>query len=269
MRKIITSVLFCILPLYGMQEKPWFGDIYRFYWENSYSYSYFDKLADSVAGFRVPSNNHLVTTSIESSVSPQWNCDLELELAATPRQHFGFRSIALQARYLWADDILGDLVSCATGMSIRVASGVSLADISSPHHGNVDFQWTCAVGKEWVLSPRVIMRIWANGLVGVANRGSPWVGGVGGVAANVDDIHKAFITLRGAHGYGITTQIDVDTFAGYGGVRYRFLDIVLCYSCKCDLYGYLSVAYVRRLFAGSYPAQTNQFTVTYLFPFSF
>lgn len=268
-RKLLRfALLGSIFPLFGLQISPWFGDIYRFYWDSRYSYSYFDRLADSDQN--VPSSNQVFTNSLEVSCAPQWSIDVDLELAQTPRQNFGYRSFAFQIRYLLLDDILGDLVTCTTSLSFRLPSGISLGDISSPHHGNIDFQGMFSLGKEFEITSYTKMRIWGSFLAGISNNtASPWVGGHGVFAVNYEGYSKFFVILDGRHGYGRNTTVDVRSFRGYGNVRYRFLDLTLMYSYKTDYWGSFSVAYKRRLLAGRAPSQIDQVFVNYSLPFSF
>ena len=267
MRKIFFFLLLSFSPLYSLQMAPWFGDIYRFYWDSNYYFSHFRRVSGLQT--RYPSVNHLLKNSLEVSIFPQWNIDTEFELADTPRQSFGFRSFAFQARYLWADDILGDTLSCTSAVSARVSSGKALRDISSPHHGNIETEIILSIGKEHELNSLLLMRVWANGLVGIANRGDPWLGGNGAIAFNYNDRHKCFFLLSGKHGYGRQEVPDPTNFRGYGRVRYRYLDATLSYSLKTDFWGTFSISYIRRIFARSCPGSVNGFSLNYLLAFSF
>jgi hypothetical protein len=193
---------------------------------------------------------------------------MDLQFADTSAVPFNFRTIALQGRYLWMDDIVGDPISLTTGGSVRVTATSSLKDVSCPSHGNVDFEANFSLGKEWDASDQWRFRTWFFGALGHANRGSPWVRATAAIETNVKDIHKWAVFVDGINGYGRRTHIDVDHFFGYARIREKAIDLRFRYGCGTGVWGTIRLEYIRRVLSKSAPERTNTFVLSYLLPFS-
>ncbi len=256
------------LGLFSLEKQPWFSDVYEFHLLSSYTYSEFNQV-DKETKPNTSSRDHLVDFGIETSPSAQWSIDGELSFVDTTRQAFSFQSSAVQARYLWLDDIVGDFLSLTTGVSMRLTSRRSLRDISCLYHGTGEFTLHTSFGKELDHGRFSRYRLWGFGLVGFSTSGSPWFRGVGSVEGNHYDLHKWALFLEGGHGYGKKMVVDPNHFFGYGKIRYKFLDLGVRYGYKIGVMGTVRFEYTRRLLAGAYPKNVNFFTASYLLPFSF
>jgi hypothetical protein len=269
MKKWFFSLL--LLPLtsfWGIEMQPWLGDVYEFHFLGSYAYSWFH----SVQGSRPPFNqffqSNLVYFGLDFSPSPVWSIDMDLQFADTSQMSFNFRTAAVQARYLWLDDIVGDPISLTTGVSVRATGTSSLKDVSCPSHGNVDFEANFSLGKEFDASDSWRFRTWAFGAVGQANRGSPWVRATIALETNIKDRHKWAIFADGINGYGRHTHINVDHFFGYAKVREKAIDLRVRYGCKIGVWGTIRLEYAHRVLAKVAPQRVNTFMLSYLLPFS-
>ena len=127
---------------------------------------------------------------------------VEVEFADTPRQSFGWRSVALQGRYLWLNDVEGDPYSLISALNVREVSGHSVRDVSSPYHYYLNFEFNSAIGKEWSKEGLWTMHTYALGAIGMANRGSPWLRGMGAWEANIQDRHRFLLDIEGYFGLG-------------------------------------------------------------------
>ncbi|MES2273792.1 MAG: hypothetical protein V4487_06335, partial [Chlamydiota bacterium] len=116
------ALLALLLPLVGcaLEVQPWFGDVYEFHFLGSYAYSRFNSVSNGVPQLTQPFQSNVAYFGLDFSPSPEWSIDTDLQFADTTQQSFNFRTVALQARYLWLDDIVGDPVSLTTGANIRV-----------------------------------------------------------------------------------------------------------------------------------------------------
>ncbi len=262
---------FILLPfsLFGLEVQPWFGDVYEFDFLGGYAYSRYPQVEGANPGLTSPSNDHLLFSDLEFSFSPVWSADVDIEFVETPRQSFGFRSFGMQIRYLWLDDIIGDPISLATGLSARIVSTTSLHDVSCPYHGNVDVELNVSLGKEFDNFQFWRFRVWGYGALGMSNRGSPWLRGIAAFEGNWDDQHKWGIFMVGSHGYGREQTIDVNHFFGYGRIRQKSLDLGVRYGYRFGVWGTLRVEYIRRVMAKLCPERVNTFVISYLLPFSF
>lgn len=267
----MRKIFFLLLPLmaFSLEKQPWLSDVYEFHFLGGYAYSRFNKVEGAVDQLTSPFNVHLLFGGLDFSFSPEWSIDADVEFSDTTRTSFGFRSFAIQGRYLWLDDIIGDWISLTTGGSIRVTSPTFLKDVSCPSHGNVDMEANISIGKEFDSLQFWRFRLWGFGVIGIANRGSPWIRGGAFVEANLDDTHKWALFLLGSHGYGRKRTINIADFRGYGRIRQKNIDIGIRYGYRMSVWGTLRGEYMRRVKASLYPENVNTFVISYLLPFSF
>ena len=263
--------LFALIPLAGaaIEVQPWFGDCLEFHFLGSYAYSYFNRVQGGVPQLTSTFQSNVVYAGLDFSPTPEWSIDTDLQLADTTQQNFNFRTIALQARYLWLDDIVGDRISLATGGSARFTNTDSLRDVSCPSHANFDFELNFALGKEFDVSDYWAWRLWGFGAVGHSNKGSPWVRAIVALETNYDDRHKLALLAEGSNGYGRHTTVFIDDFDGYAKIRQKSIDLGVRYGYRIGVWGTLRLEYMRRVLAKSCPSQVNSFIFSYLLPFSF
>lgn len=266
----MKKLLLLLLPFLGsaLEVQPWFGDCLEFHFLGSYAYSFFDKVQEGVPKLNYTFQSNVAYLGLDFSPTPEWSVDAELQLADTSKQNFNFRSFAAQARYLWLDDIIGDKMSLATGVSARFTNTDSLHDISCPYHANCDLELNFAFGKEFDFSDAWAWRFWGFGAVGHANKGSPWVRGIFSIETNYDDRHKFAIFAGAVNGYGRYTTVSIDHFDGYAKIRQKSIDLGFRYGYRIGVYGTLRFTYERRVLAKSCPQEVNAFVFSYLLPFS-
>jgi len=270
MRKILLLIcIFFIGTSFALERAPWFGDVFEFHFLSKYTYYYFTKVDAAIVQPDSSSNNHLVHFNMSFSPSLQWSIDSDLEFIQTPRQNFGFRSVAFQTRYLFKDDILGDPLSIALGGNFRIVSSDSLKDVSTLYHADADFEMNLAFGKEFSRMDFWRFRFWFYGAVGVANKGSPWLRGNFALEGNLNEARKWSLFVDAMHGYGKREFVDVFNFDGYAKIRERNIDLGFRYGYRLSVWGTLSFEYKRRVLAKRCPENVNFFSVSYLVPFSF
>jgi hypothetical protein len=262
--------LLALFPLFAsaLEVQPWFGDCLEFHLLSSYAYSYFEKVQNGVPQLNYTFHSNVGYIDLDFSPTPEWSIDADFQVAATSKEQFNFRSTALQARYLWLDDIVGDPVSFTTGISGRFTNTASLRDVSCPYHGHFDFEFNFALGKEFDVSDSLAWRAWCYGAVGQANRGSPWVRAIAALESNYEDKHKFGVFAEGSNGYGRHIHVLIDDFYGYAKIRQKSIDIGARYGYRVGVWGTLRFEYVRRVLAKSCPSQVNSFIFSYLLPFS-
>ncbi len=262
--------LFLLLPLslFGLEIEPWFCDTWEFTFTPSYTYGRFHTVQNGHPQLNKPFNENLLTFDLEVSPSPNWDLDADVEFADTTVQSMGLRSGALQARYLWLDDVMGDAVSLTTGISARGVSSRSLKDISSPYHFHTNFEVNTSIGREWAQEFDWHVRLYGFGALGMANSGYPWVRGSVMFEGNVHDSHRFGIFAESYVGFGNQEQVHTNRFNGYADIRHRNIDAGLKYTYAFEIWGQLSFAYTRRLYARSFPENVNFFTISYMLPFS-
>jgi hypothetical protein len=255
--------------VFALEEQPWFGDVYQCHFLGSYAFSRFNSVQNGVPQLTKPFNANQLYFGLDFCPSPIWSIDTDLQFADTTAMSFNFRSLALQGRYLWLDDIIGDPISFVTGANIRFTSSKALRDLSCPSHGNVDFELNFALGKEWEASGNWLMRVWGYGAVGHANRGAPWVRALVSLETNIEDVHKIALYAEGVNGYGRHVHVDTEHFYGYARIREKVIDVGIRYGYRMGVYGTLRFEYIRRVLAKSAPQRVNTGSISYLLPFSF
>jgi len=260
-----------LLPIFGvaLEMQPWFGEVYEFHFLSAYSYSRFSKVQSGVPQLKRPFNVNLFYFDLDFSPTPQWDIDTDVQFADTTQQSFNFRTAAIQARYLWLDDIVGDRVSFCTGASLRFTPSYALHDISCPSRTNLDCELNFSIGKEIELREYWLLRVWGFGAVGQGIYGSPWVRGTVAVETNIEEKHKLSFYADGNNGYGRHTHVRTDHFDGYGKIRTKSIDVGLRYGYQIGVWGTVRAEYVRRVLAKAASAQVNTVILSYFFPFSF
>lgn len=248
---------------------PWLGDVYEFHFEGSYAYSYFDKVADAKPSYHHPFHVNLLYFDLDFVPSSQWSIDMDIQFAESTKQAFNFRTAAIQGRYAWLDDVIGDPISLTTSANIRFTPTYALHDVSCPSYGNADFELNLSLGKELASQGSWLFRTWFLGAVGHANRGSPWLKGLFALETHIADRHTWSLLAEGLSGYGRETHIDVDHFDGYARVRNKSIDVALRYGYRMGVWGTIRFEYIRRFLAKACPEQVNTGVISYRVPFSF
>jgi len=272
--KLIKNILFFLIiyiPTLGfsLESKPWFGDIYQFIWKTQYAYSHFSTANGSLKPLERSYNDNLLCSDLELSYNPQWDVDVDIEFIDTPIQSFSFSSTALQLRYLLMDDVVGDAVSLVLGGGARYVSSRSLKDISIMYHGNMNFEASLSIGKEFNSFQMWDCRLWGYGALGLANRGSLWLKGQFFAEGNILDKHYFTLGSLFLRSYGNKKYLDEDNFNGYGKIRQKSLDVLLRYGLKMSVWGTLYFEYKRRVIAKVCPSNVNTYSIIYKLPFSF
>lgn len=266
----LRIIFFCVLgTVSALDVKPWLGNVAECELQTAFTYSRYDKVQGATPQLKSTSNDKLIRLDLGMSILSSCDVQLEAEFADTPRQSWGMRSVALQARALWLNDIAGDPCSVVTSFNIRGVSGHSLHDVSSPYHAQVNFELNSSVGKEWSRKGVWTMRTFGLAGVGMANRGFPWLRGIGGWEANWQDTHRLGLFIHGYFGLGDKRRVNIEHFNGWAQFAHRSIDLCTAYAYQFGVWGTLSVQYAYRIFAKTFPERVNFFTICYCLPFSF
>jgi hypothetical protein len=253
----------------ALEQQPWFGSVYEFHFLGEYSYSQFDRVASGFPQLTKPAHSKVVSWGLDFTLAPEWAVDADLQFADTTQMNFNFRSAALQGRYLWFDDLVGDPISLSTGGNFRVTADESLRDISCYSRSNLDFEMNLSLGKEFEANPALLFRLWAFTAIGQGIVGSPWVRAIAAIETNIAEQHMLGIFAKGVDGFGGRRTVSIDHFNGYGKIRYKSVDVALRYGYRLGVWGSLRAEYAHRFLSKAYPENTNTWSISYLLPFSF
>lgn len=259
-----------LLPIsvFSLDVSPWLGQQWECHLIPAYTYSRYTHVQDASPQLDSPSNDQLISADFGMAFTPTAAFDMDIEFVNTPRQKWGYRSLAMQGRYLWSDDISGDAVSLTTGLSARAVSSHSLEDVSCPYHAHANFELSGALGKEWDRGDFWIVRTFGFGALGMANRGAPWARFLLSIEGNNNNQHRFGVFAGGYFGFGSKETVDVKNFHGYANIHHQSIDVGARYSYVFDIWGYLNFTYAYRPYAQSFPENVNFFTLSYNLPFS-
>ncbi len=256
-------------PLLAFEEKPWLGDFLEFFLDSSFSYYRFRHVQGAIQQPSIPSNNYLFSLDLGLCPFDGWEAAIEAELAKTPRQKFGRRSVGIQVRTRWMNDIMGDPLSVTTGLSIRQVSSQSVHDISSPYAAPWNFEAHTAFGKEWSQGAFWYMRWYGMAALGQGSRGSPWTRGRLAFEMNRENHHQIELFADGYWGFGRRRDVDINRFDGWGKYDHSSADLGFSYRYVTNIWGYFWIEYAHRVYARSYPESQNSIQIGYHLPFSF
>jgi len=197
------------------------------------------------------------------------NFELEAELFFTHTKHRspGFSYAAETIRYQFLDDVLGDSVSAAVGVTFSQVTTQSLNDVTFIHHGKFEGVFFLTVGKELsTLWTRWCQRAFGVAGMGIASRGWPWVQGSAYYEWAAPEGHIAGVGATAACGFG-KHNVHLHHFRGYGEVKYRELNLQGYYSYAFDRGNSLKGLVNVRLWAKNCP-QAVSFSLIYQATFS-
>lgn len=267
----MRRLCFLLLPAYALalDVEPWLGELWEFHFIPAYTYDRYPSVQNGHPQLKSASNDHVVALGLGTACTPTSAFDVEMEFADTPRQSMGYRSAAGQYRYQWTNDSAGDAASFTTGFNVRGVSRHSLKDVSCPYASDINIEGTGALGKEWDHGSAWLVRAFGFGALGIANHGSPWMRFLFSIDGTQECRHRYGLYCLGYFGFGAKTVVRTNHFHGWGSIRHQSVDVGVKYSYLFDIWGSLTVAYTRRVFAQSYPQDVNFFTISYSLPFSF
>ena len=263
-----AAVLLFSCHLFSLEEAPWLGNVYEFRLYTDFAYSQYSEISHAIKQPSYAYNNYVNDVAAIFTPTQTLELEVELNMARTPHQTYGFRSAALQARVLFLDDIAGDFVTLNAALNTRAVGGRSVRDVSSPYASYWNGEATVSVGKEFTKELDWKTRGYLFGSVGLANHGSFWNRYKASFEARFLS-HQALEAFSvGYFGYGSEKDIDIEHFKGWGFIRHRSIDIGAKYSYIFDLWGTLSASYACRVWAYSYPEREQTVQVSYTLPFS-
>lgn len=268
MKKLVTGFLLLSSSASALETQPWLGNKYEFDFETAFIYSRWRTVEGAATQLGGVSNNY--DLFLDLGFTPEANCDFraELEFADTRQMNFNWRSVAIQGRYQWLDDISGDVVSLTTGLNLRGVPDRALRDVACPYASNANLEFTASVGKEWSTDGAWKMRTYGYATIGMANKGYPWTHEMAVFQYNWKNTHALFLYALGYFGFGNEQHVHVHHFDGWGNVQHQSIDLGFTYRYKFNVWGTLSLFYAYRVFAHNYPEHVNFVGVAYRIPFS-
>lgn len=269
MIKYITALSCALSSLAALEVEPWLGNVWEFRFNPAYTYSWFDQVQGGLPQLQNPYHVNLLYLDLAVAPTEMMGLDVDAEFVETTKQSMGYRSCAFQYRSQLWDDIVGDRATLTTGISLRGVSRHSLKDISCPYASDLNVELNAALGKEWNRGSDWSVRIFVWGAVGKANQGSPWIRFIGSIEGQQFQRHRFGLHALGDFGFGSKETVSTEDFNGYARIHHQSVDVGARYAYVFDIWGHLTLAYTRRVYAHAFPEDVNMLTLSYTLPFSF
>ncbi len=268
MRAWIFGFLVLCTKLLALEQSPWLGTYFSTLFAPSFTYYTFRRVEGARPQLSQRYNVRLLTLDLGFTPSSRSDGELEAEFVHSPVQNWGYRSVALQMRYLCLNDLEGDPVSIMMGVNLREVNTQSLRDVSMPYHAQWNVEGTLAVGKEWAHGAFWDTHAWGLAGFGMGNQGYPWVRLLGVWQKNWENRHRLNCFTESYWGFGSKNHVNPNHFHGWGNYAHASVDIGTGYGYHTAFWGTIGIEYAYRLFAHTYP-QNVQFLVAYWkLPFS-
>lgn len=266
--KLFTILsLFCFCQGSATEYTPWLGNFYEFELRSSFYYQGYAWLASGSHHTKYSSNDVFLNLSLSNArPNPAVGAEFEVTEARTRRQRGEIDQLKLTGRYLWQDDVRGDLYSLITGLSYIQAFKNSLRDVSSFHHGLYNAEFFVSLGKEMAEECLWGSRWWGMFAIGIAEQGSPWLR----FRLNYDkrwcEKHELGLFLHSLWGLG-GKRLHLSYFEGYGPIKHQSIDLGLRYTYVLEYDGHASLEYAYRVYANNFPAYAHHVLAQFLYPF--
>lgn len=260
--------LFLLVFSFGeaTQYQPWFGNPYEFEVRGSLLNQNYSRLSSNSRSIKYSTGDFFLNGSLSNAL-PTLGVELEAMGAWTKKQRGDLDQLKLTGKYLWSDDVAGDLVSLATGISYIQAFQHSVHDVSSFHHGSSEAEIFITLGKE-----KAVRDFWASrwwGMLGIGtsfSRGSPWIRFHAAYEKSWGETHLLLLFADTLWGLG-NKRLVLPHFHGYRRIGHQSIDLGLRYTYLIDFFGSVSLQYSYRIWARNFPEQTHRVMAEVLYTF--
>ena len=264
MNKLIA--LLFTSTLFGAELEPWFPPLWEFQGRADYLYEP-QNLIDSPAGnFDLPNSVNNASFSLNLTLWPSWNGEVELLMGSNPASDvsFSYKATRATGRYQWFDDTAGDAFALTSGVTFFTVRSSFLTATGTWFHGNFNAELNSAIGKDfWGVT-----RLWAYAGLGMANKGNPWWHG-----------HAAWditpwlvpLTLTAyvdtVYGTGSHNIIEAEPFPGYAGLNHQFVNVGASLGYKWFPWGTFFFDAFYNIHARNFPSEYYGVGATLRMPF--
>ncbi|GAB4236712.1 MAG: hypothetical protein Tsb0021_16500 [Chlamydiales bacterium] len=247
------------------EYRPWFGKDKVLDFKTEFTYRYYPHVDQAGTSRPFHSNDYLANFGLAISPSPEWNFQIEALTASSRTTPYSLDSTQYTGSFLFLNDVIGDPVSLAAGISVTQATTNGRKDISTFHSGQMNYEGFVSIGKETICRQFWTSRIWGLFGGGIANRGSPWIRGMIGYDHNYWDCSHIGILCEGLWGFGKKELNPFLPFRGYGSIKFRSIDLSLFAAWIVGI-GEVKFAYTLRPWAYNFPTHAHAFTVLLTIP---
>lgn len=267
MRALYLSILGFASPLISLHQKPLLPSPYELHFKAAYLFAYYPSIQGAINPSSFSSNENWLDLNLEVANMSDWHFEIETNFDATRMLPFNFESVALQIKKRLTDDDAGAFLSSSLAFDLRVVPKERLTDPTTPYHQIVNFELAYAIAKGIHFEDEVFVRPYSILVIGIANKGYPWLRPTLGIEAGKDHF-TGELSADFYMGFGHENQVNVDTFNGYAFIAHRSLDLIGKLAYHMPVGPKATLSYFYRPYASAYPANRQGVTFAIDIPFS-
>lgn len=266
---MVIAYSFLGFQLAATELKPWYGRIYDLDFRASSLLQQFNKLDTACGKVKRPEFDAFYHLSAHFVAKE--NLTAEMEVSALDSRHrlFGMQAFRLTGRYFVFNDVIGDPVSFAAGMTLSKIFHAARRNLATFDHGGVACEGHIALGKELLSCEEFwLSRIFGVFGIGIADVGSPWMRVNLAWERNWWERHQLKAFAHSLWGFGRNHLNLCHSFHGYGSINYQTVEVGLCYGFRLDNDALLSLSYAFRVYGRNCPSQVNYLQFELCYPFN-
>lgn len=269
MKNVLSAIfLLCTLELSALQKQPWLGNWLEFeasiYQTHSQSRS-----VDTANGSKHKFlHAERTTASIEFMPLVDFSTELELDVAKTQKEAFGFEAIKASCRYRLLNDLTGDPVTLTAGLVTSLSTPTRVRDLSSQSHGVFEVEARLSLGREFAIHDKSYYKAWGLAKTGIASSGAPWIGLEAHFGPVIHEQHYLDLFFRAEKGLSSHKLHHLSDFHSWSRIGYQFEEVGLSYALKDVPLGTFYIEATKRLHASLCPKHTWSLRLGVDIPFS-
>lgn len=268
MLRFLPIILASSLCVSAFEEDPWIEYVYMPVGHLSAAYQHFNDIECHGHLYDYPGEDALIELGLYYTNSKKYDFQFDARITRSNAHPLGFDSFCETVRYAFLDDAEGDCIALMGGFALSEVVSIGLNDPSFIHAGHIEGELQIALGKEIAPGEEWIMRTWALGAMGLADRGSPWMRGIAAWEGQCFNTHYLQLRAESRAGFG-GDAFRLRHFRGYGKIKYRILDGAVKYSYQTEDALLFSFVVLYRFFSRNAPAYLQQYRIALDIPFSF
>lgn len=236
--------------------EPWHGPAYTVDVRGTGLFQGFKRLDARCGPVKRPEFDAFYNLSGLAVCKAEATAEIELLASSTRYRGFGLNALRLTGRYFLLNDVVGDPVSLAAGVTASKIFRASRRNVAIFDHGGIAAEAHVSIGKEFSCEQFWTNRIWTVLGVGIADVGSPWLRANIVWEKNWWNIHQIKVFADTIWGFG-GKRLRLHRFHGYGPVNYQAIDVGLRYGFILPNNIFLGIAYAHRVYGKNCPIHVN------------
>lgn len=264
----ICGLLLLSVTVFATEYAPWFTTPLEFQGRLSYLYEHANSVQSPLGNFAESTRDSSALLGLAVTPWPYWNVEAELFLTHTSDIAFAYEAALLTVRYAWLDDITGDCFSLVTGATLSFPGTRFLHEFSFFYHGHANTEFHATMGKEWASEFERKACLWGLVGYGIAERGSPWLHGLGVFEMHPHHCIVLGIFAEALYGLGHNNITHSKPFSGYASIGHQSINLGSYLDYEIHYLGTLKLLGWYRPHAHNCVENAWGLSATFLFPFS-